>query len=160
MAEIKANLDAGSPEPENCSSFVEGNANVVLTPHWVDVVRSHMSAKYPFAIMSDRGFWEELTQLRWDAGHKRFVGHGRSRRILGLSAYSPVGVTPETSLVRLWGTATSSGHCPNCGEVMEGDGHTRTRHCPNTDQDTYLEPDANPVYCNAATAYVDLDKEI
>ena len=37
--------------------------------------------------------------------------------------------------------------CPDCGENLEGDGYTRTLHCPYTELETNLEPDANPVYC-------------
>lgn len=37
--------------------------------------------------------------------------------------------------------------CPDCGELMDGDGYTLVLHCPNADDYDDREPDANPVYC-------------
>ena len=38
--------------------------------------------------------------------------------------------------------------CPRCGGDMEGDGYTSVQRCENADPDPWLEPDANPVYCD------------
>jgi len=38
--------------------------------------------------------------------------------------------------------------CPNCNGELFGDGYTSVIHCENVDPDPWLEPDANPVYCN------------
>lgn len=38
--------------------------------------------------------------------------------------------------------------CPNCGGDLVGDGYTSVIHCEEVDPDPWLEPDANPVYCN------------
>lgn len=38
--------------------------------------------------------------------------------------------------------------CPNCGGDLVGDGYTSVVHCEYVDPDPWLEPDANPVYCN------------
>lgn len=42
--------------------------------------------------------------------------------------------------------------CPNCGESLSGDCYTQVIHCPYADEDqVYMaEPDANPIYCEAA----------
>lgn len=43
-------------------------------------------------------------------------------------------------------------NCIECGEPLEGDGYRTVMRCPNaTDTEIdYLEPDANPVYCEGA----------
>lgn len=38
--------------------------------------------------------------------------------------------------------------CPSCGGDLIGDGYTSVIHCEEVDPDPWLEPDANPVYCN------------
>ena len=36
-----------------------------------------------------------------------------------------------------------NGHCPNCGELLSGDGWTMPLHCPNTEENIYeMEADA------------------
>ena len=43
------------------------------------------------------------------------------------------------------------GSCKNCGGDMVGDGYTAVRHCEYVDPDPWLEPDADPVYCEGET---------
>lgn len=38
--------------------------------------------------------------------------------------------------------------CPHCNGDLVGDGYTSVIHCEEVDPDPWLEPDANPVYCN------------
>lgn len=39
-----------------------------------------------------------------------------------------------------------SNQCPHCGELLEGDGYTEQRRCPNYEGELF-EPDADTVYC-------------
>lgn len=41
-----------------------------------------------------------------------------------------------------------NGSCPNCGGKLFGDGYKTVLRCENTKVDTfYIEPDAQPIYC-------------
>lgn len=37
--------------------------------------------------------------------------------------------------------------CPVCGGHLVGDGYTMVYHCENVDGPLYIEPDADPIYC-------------
>lgn len=50
--------------------------------------------------------------------------------------------------------------CPVCGGTMEGDGWTVAYHCENTDYPMFIEPDADPIYCDSLNSVDDRELEI